>query len=125
MAAAEVVGGPSRLDRELRDAGGIELEGDGKAGPLVALAVAAGDAVDRQHHDVHTRLLGARHHLAVEGPVFMEVELIDLRPRAEPPGFLQAGGAERGHAEHGAVLARRRRDCTLAVMMEQALERGR
>ena len=58
----------------------VEPERDGEAGALVALAVAAGDAVHRQHHHLHAGLLGARHHVAVQAPVLVEIELVDLGP---------------------------------------------
>ena len=119
MAGAEVVQGPSRFQGELRDAGEVEAERDGEAGALVALAVAAGDAVDGEHHDLDAGLLGAGHHLAVQGAVFVEVELVDLRAVAEAAGFLEAGRAEGRDAEHGAEFAGGGRDGALAVMVEE------
>ena len=50
---------PSRLDGELHHAAQRQPEGNREAGAQVALAVAAGDAVDGQHHDVDAGLLGA------------------------------------------------------------------
>ena len=120
-----IVDAPGRPHGELHQPGQVEPERDGEAGTLVALAVAAGDAVHGEHHDLDAGSLGARHHLAVQPAILVEVELVDLRPVADPPGFLEADRAQRGHAEHRAELGRRRRHGALALMMEQPLQRSR
>src|SRR3546814_9532696 len=76
----KVVDRPGRFHRELHDACGVEPEGDRKARPLVALAVAAGDAVDGQHHHLHAGLSGTSHHVSVETAILVEIERINLRP---------------------------------------------
>ena len=62
---------------------------------MVALAIAPGDAVDRQHHDVDARFFCALHHSVVERPVLMEIELIDLRRVVRLAQLLQTNRAER------------------------------
>src|SRR5690606_1546746 len=100
-------------------------EGDGEARALVALAVAAGDAVHGQHHHLDARLLGAGHHLAVQPAVLVEVELVDLRTAADAARLLEADGAERRDAEHRAEPGSGGRHRTLALMVEEALQRRR
>ena len=111
----EVVDAPDRLDRELEHAAKRQPERNGKPGAQVAFAVAAGDAVHGQHHDVDAGFLRALHHGAVEAAVPVKIELIDLRRIVRLAQFLQADRAERGYAEHGAVLRRRGRDGALAA----------
>ncbi len=57
---------------------GGQPERNGKTRPQVALAVATGDAVHRQHHHLDAGGLGALHHGAVQAAILVEVELIDL-----------------------------------------------
>ena len=121
----EVIDAPHRLDRELQHAAEREPERNGKSGAQVALAVAAGDAVDRQHHHLDAGLLRALHHGAVQAAVLVEIELIDLRRVVRLAQLLEADRAERGDAEHRAVFRRRGRDRAFALMVEQALQRGR
>lgn len=65
-------------------------ERDGKSVALVAFAVAAGDAVDCQHHDLHVRRLGARHHVAVQAAV-------NAPSRPGVMGAIAAGGRRVAH----------------------------
>ena len=121
----EIVDAPHRLDRKLDHAAKRQPEGNRKPGAQVAFAVAAGDAVHRQHHDVDAGFLGALHHGAVQAAIPVKIELIDLRRIVRLAQFLEADGAERGYAEHRAVLRRRGGHGAFAGMVEQALQRGR
>ena len=120
----EVVEAPRRLDGELRHSAERQSERNRKSGAEIAFAVAAGDAVDGQHHDVDAGLLRPLHHRAVEAPVLVEIELVDLRRVGGLPQLLQADRAERRDAEHRAEFRRRRRDGALPFMMKQTLQRG-
>ena len=120
----EVVDAPHRLDRELQHSAKRQPERNRKPGTQVAFAVAAGDAVHGQHHDLDAGLLGALHHGAVETAILVKIELIDLRRLVRLAQLLQADRAERGHAEHRAVLRCGGRDGAFALMVEQALQRS-
>ena len=120
----EVVDRPAGLQRKLRHAGKRQAERNREAGAQVALAVAAGDAVDGQHHDLHAGRLGPLQHRPVEPAVLVEIELIDLR-RAVLAQFLERHGAEGGHSEHGAVARRGGCHGALAVIVKQPLQRRR
>src|SRR6516225_11655755 len=74
----QVVNRPHRFNRELKHSAKCEPKRNGKTGAQIALTIAAGDAVNRQHHDVNAGLFGALHHGVIEGPIFMEIELVNL-----------------------------------------------
>ena len=120
----EVVDAPRRLDRELPHPAKRQPERNGKPGAQVAFAVAAGDAVHRQHHDLDAGFLGALHHGAVETAIPVKIELINLRRIVRLAQLLQADRAKRGYAEHRAVFGGRGGDGTFALMVEQALQRS-
>src|SRR3954449_7391838 len=121
----EVIDRPGRLYCELHHSSEVQPERDSEAGALIALSVAASDAVDGEHHDLNASPLGASHHLTVEAAVLVEVELVDLRAVADPARLLKADGSKGGNAEHRPVLARRRRHGALALVVEQSLQRSR
>jgi hypothetical protein len=91
---------------------------NGQARPQIALAVAACDSVDSQHHHVDASVLGALQHCTVKAPVLVKVKLIDLRRSVFLAQFFQADRAERRNAEHGPVICRRGRDRAFSVVVE-------
>ncbi len=103
----------------------VNFKRDGEAGAQIALAIAAGDGIDGEHHDADAGALGAGHHRPVEAAVLVEIELVDLRERMVLRQFLEADRAEGRDAEHGAELLDRARHRALAVIVEQPLQRRR
>jgi hypothetical protein len=53
---SEIVDRLHRLDRELKHSAQSKLERNRKSGAQITLAIAACNAVDRQHHDVDARV---------------------------------------------------------------------
>ena len=121
----DVVQAPRRLDGELHDAARRKPERNGKPGAQIALAISAGDAVDGQHHDVDSSLFRPLEHCAIEAAILVEIKLIHLRRGVFPAQFLEAHRPQRRHAEHRPVLRCCRRDRSFALMVKQALKRGR
>ena len=117
----DVVDAPHRLNRELPHSAKRQPERNGKPGAQVTFAVAACDAIHSQHHNLDAGFFGALHHGAIEAAIPVKIELINLRRIMRLAHFLKAYRAERGHAEHRAILGRRSRDGTFALVMEQAL----
>ena len=118
----EVVEAPRRLDRELRQPAKRQPEGNREAGSQVPFPIAPRYAVDSQHHDLNARLLRTLHHGAVEAPILVEIELVDLGSVVGLPQLFEADGTERRDAEHRSKLRRRGRNGALPLMMEQTLQ---
>ena len=120
-----VVDRPHGLEHELEDAARGQPQGNREPGPQIAFAIAAGDAVDGQHENVHAGVPCPLEHDLVQALVLVKVELIGLRRIVFRAHLLEADGSERRHAEHGAEPRGGGRDGPFAVMVEQSLKRGR
>jgi hypothetical protein len=76
---SNVVDAPHRSDRELEHSLQRQPERNGEPGAQVTFAVAASDAIHRQHHHVNASAFRALHHGAVEATIFVEIKLVNLR----------------------------------------------